>query len=104
MMEVAAPLERGEALLELDCDLLCVHRAHDMQGEAESPWRTLARLREAVPAAGLAIAGGIELEALESILPLDPQVIVVGSAITGAEDPAEMARQFQERIRAYDNR
>ncbi|QWU16545.1 3-hexulose-6-phosphate synthase [Paenibacillus sophorae] len=49
----------------------------------------------------LAAAGGITLESLPGLLSLKPEVIIVGSAITKASDPAQAAREFKERIREY---
>ncbi|MFD1773805.1 orotidine 5'-phosphate decarboxylase / HUMPS family protein [Paenibacillus rhizophilus] len=48
-----------------------------------------------------AAAGGITLESLPDLLALKPEVIIVGSAITKAPDPAQAARRFKERIREY---
>ena len=99
MMQVADPLTRARQLLALGCDLLCLHTAHDMQSSQASPYAQLAQLRAELPGAQLAIAGGVKLATLAEILPLQPQVIIVGSAITAAPDPGATARQFHERIR-----
>ncbi len=99
MMQVVDPLGRARELLELGCDLLCLHTAHDLQSSHGSPYAQLAELRAALPTAQLAIAGGVKLDTLEEILPLRPQVIIVGSSITAAPDPGATARQFHERIR-----
>lgn len=101
MMQVSNPLERARQLLQLGCNLLCVHTAHDLQSTGASPWKQLAYLRQALPTAQLAIAGGVKLEALDTILPLKPQVIIVGSAITGAADPVLAAQQIHDRISAH---
>ena len=98
MMQVADPLARARQLLALGCDLLCLHTAHDLQSSQASPYAQLAQLRAALPGAQLAIAGGVKLDTLEQILPLKPQVIIVGSGITAAPDPEAAARQFHERI------
>ena len=101
MIGVADPLQRAAELTELGCDLLCLHTAHDQQAKRGSPWRQLAQLRAAYPALSLAIAGGISLEVLPQILPLHPQIIVVGSAITAAADPGFATRLIHERIHQY---
>ncbi len=101
MMQVAEPRARALELLGLGCDLLCLHTAHDQQAALGSPFAQLADLRAALPSAGLAIAGGVKLPALTQILPLKPDVIIVGSAITGSADPGASAKHFYERIRAY---
>lgn len=99
MMQVADPLARARQLLALGCDLLCLHTAHDLQSSRGSPYAQLAQLRSALPAAQLAIAGGVKLDTLEQILPLRPQVIIVGSGITAAPDPGVTAQKFHERMR-----
>lgn len=104
MMQVVDPLGRARELLELGCDLLCLHTAHDLQSSHGSPYAQLAELRAALPTAQLAIAGGVKLDTLEEILPLRPQVIIVGSGITAAPDPGATARQFHERIRHETSR
>ncbi len=101
LMQVPDLLERARQLLALGCQLLCLHTAHDLQSAQASPYAQLAQLREALPAAGLAIAGGVKLPALEHILPLSPQIIIVGSAITATSDPRYAAQQFRERINKY---
>jgi len=103
MMQVAEPGARARELAALGCDLLCLHTAHDQQAALGSPFAALAALREALPRTALAIAGGVQLPALEQILPLKPQLIIVGSAIAGATDPRAIAKQFHERIREYGN-
>ncbi len=104
MMQVEKPLERALELIQLGCDLLCLHTAHDLQSRHDSPWRLLAELRQALPTLQLAIAGGVKLDSLPQILPHQPQVIIVGSAITAAADPLRAAQQFHERIQEYGNR
>ncbi|MCY4061460.1 MAG: orotidine 5'-phosphate decarboxylase [Chloroflexi bacterium] len=101
MMQVAHTTTRARELADMGCDLLCLHTAHDQQALLGSPFAQLAELRRALPTADLAIAGGVKLGALEQILPLKPQAIIVGSAITGAADPRASAMQFHERIRQY---
>ena len=98
MMQVTDPLARARQLQALGCDLLCLHTANDMQAALGSPYAQLAQLRAALPSEQLAIAGGVKLDALAQILPLRPQVIIVGSGITAAPDPGATARQFHERI------
>lgn len=98
MMQVAHLLERARQLRRMGCEMLCLHTAHDLQSAQDSPWRQLADLRGALPEARLAIAGGVKLETLDDILPLGPQVIIVGSAITGAADPGRAAQEIRDRI------
>ena len=103
MMQLADPLERADTLIGLGCNLLCLHTAHDQQSIHGSPWRQLAQLRKAYPSLHLAIVGGVNLKVLPQIMPLHPQIIVVGSAITAAADPSLAARLIHEGIRKYGN-
>ncbi|NGM85030.1 3-hexulose-6-phosphate synthase [Paenibacillus sp. 7124] len=77
--------------------------AHDAAGDREGSGEGADSGPGAEGAAGLrlAAAGGITLESLPGLLALKPEVIIVGSAITKAPDPAQAARRFQELIREY---
>ena len=101
MMQLSDPLERADTLIGLGCNLLCFHTAHDQQSMHGSPCRQLAQLRQTCPSLHLAIAGGVNLKVLPQIMPLHPQIIVVGSAITAAADPSLAARLIHEGIRNY---
>ena len=70
MMQVSDPLERADKLIEIGCNLFCLHTAHDQQSIHGSPWRQLAQLRKAFPSLDLAIAGGVNLKVLPQIMPL----------------------------------
>ena len=101
MMEIADPVGRAKALMQLGDSVFCVHTAHDLQSRHGSPWHQLGKLRQAYPELTLAIAGGVNLTRLAQIMPYRPQIIVVGSAITAAADPGRAARQLHEGIHAY---
>ena len=100
MMQVVDAGGRARELADLGCDLLCLHTAHDQQAAQGSPFAQLAALREALPGTGLAIAGGVKLPDLARILPLRPQAVIVGAAITAAADPRASAKRFHERMRS----
>ncbi|BCG56882.1 orotidine 5'-phosphate decarboxylase / HUMPS family protein [Paenibacillus sp. URB8-2] len=77
--------------------------AHSAAGGREGSGEGASGSPSAEGAAGLrfAAAGGITLESLPDLLALKPEVIIVGSAITKAPDPAQAARRFKEFIREY---
>lgn len=97
MLQVTHLLPRAEQVLEMGCHFLCIHTAHDLQSSS-SPLETLRLLRSAMPDAPLAVAGGINLTTLDRIIPLMPQMIIVGGAITQADDPVQVAAALRERI------
>lgn len=97
MMQAADPVARGRELLALGSDILCVHTAFDDR-ESATPLESLRQLRQAFPDACLAVAGGITLENVASLMEWQPDIIVVGGAITRAADPARVARALRERM------
>jgi len=97
MMQVGDVVERGHYLLALGCDYLCVHTAFDQQ-EVETPLSTLKRLRKGLPDAPLAVAGGVGLPTIGSILKQEPMIVIVGGAIARAADPAAVTKRLRERM------
>lgn len=98
MICVTEPVVRGQALIKLGCDILCVHTAYDLQFKKESPLAELALMRQHLPSAPLAIAGGVNLDNVGSIVLFKPDIIVVGGTISRATKPYEIARALKERI------
>jgi len=76
-------------------DYLCCHAAYDVQGRGGDPLADLARLRGASAAgafqARLAVAGGITAARVPALLPYQPEVVVVGGAVSRAPDPRAAA-------------
>lgn len=98
LIQVADPVARGRELLDLGCDYLCVHTGYDAQQGGGSPLESLARLRRELGAVPLAVAGGINLDTIESVVALQPEIVVVGGAITRASDPLAAARKLREKV------
>lgn len=98
MIEVPYPVSRGRDLLDMGADMLCVHTAYDLVSSGDSPLSVLQLMREDLPDAPISVAGGMKLAMLGDVLPLNPTIIVVGGAITGADDPAASAKAIKERM------
>jgi 3-hexulose-6-phosphate synthase len=47
----------------------------------------------------VALAGGLGPQTLDAILEVEPEIVVVGSAITGADDPRGVATWIKDRLR-----
>jgi 3-hexulose-6-phosphate synthase len=99
LMEVSDPVTRGRELLNLGCDYLCVHTAYDMQSAGHSPLETLEILSQQIEQAKLAVAGGIKLSTIDAIVELQPEILIVGGAITRAPSPVEAVLALRERMR-----
>ena len=90
--------ERGRQIDEMGADLICVHNGYDTQNTVESPLDELIRIRNTVKNAKVAVAGGIKLSTLPEIVREKPDLVIVGGAITGNSDPAEMCRKIREML------
>ena len=99
MMQVQDLLSRSRWLLDKGADYICVHLAHDLQDGDQSYLSNLRTLRENLPQeAKFAIAGGINLDTIDLLKHLDPEIIIVGKAISLADDPCEIARLMQLKL------
>lgn len=99
MIGVKDIVGRSKALMEMGVHVLCFHSAYDLRFIERNPAETLAEMREVLPNAPMSIAGGIKLDNIETVLPHRPDFIVVGSAITQASDPMQVAKMLNERIK-----
>jgi 3-hexulose-6-phosphate synthase len=89
---------RSRKLLDLGCHVLCVHTGYDLQAHNQSPLDALTTLRDALPDAPLAVAGGIHADTIAAIAALHPDLVIVGGAITRADNPAAAARTLKQRM------
>jgi 3-hexulose-6-phosphate synthase len=48
----------------------------------------------------VALAGGLGPETLDAVLEAEPEIVIVGGAITGADDPRGVATWIKERLRS----
>ena len=92
--------DKAKRLIELErlgVDLVELHAGLDEQAEeGYSLDRLLAVGREA--GLDFAVAGGVNLERIDSVKQAGAAVAVCGGAIYNAKDPGSMARQLRERI------
>jgi len=98
MIEVKDLIERSEQLLNLGVEYLCLHTAYDRQKSETAPLSALKRVKDAFPQAKLAIAGGVGLDTIDEVAKIGPDIVIVGGAITTAQDPADIARRLRERL------
>jgi 3-hexulose-6-phosphate synthase len=77
-------------LRELGVTLVSLHFGKDMQEEGELS-TDLFSLTRGITGLKSAVAGGINLKSLPTIIEQHPDTIIIGSAITKAEDPYEAA-------------
>ena len=96
--------ERIRRLEELGIDILSVHTGVDQQAAGRTPLDDLKVMRRAVTAAEISVAGGISAETLPAYLEYKPEIVIVGSGITHAEDPRKVAEKIYKIVRYGINR
>lgn len=94
---ISAPADRFRELDALGLHEVCVHTGVDRQDLDENPLALLKNVGKYIRTP-LAVAGGVNLESLGSILEAKPSVVIVGSAITTAEEPESVARSMADII------
>ena len=98
MLQVPDQLKRARELIALGCQLLCVHTAYDLHTAGDTPFAALDQIRNALPQVALAVAGGLGPHNVSNVLPLRPEIIIVGSAITQAAAPRQAAVSIREQM------
>jgi 3-hexulose-6-phosphate synthase len=93
--DLSRSAERAKAF---GMDYLCFHKSTDAAGvggflEDFRKFRGLAGLP-------MAVAGKINDDTIGELLPLAPETLIIGGAITGAPDPGAAARRFRARMDA----
>ncbi|RKJ44042.1 3-hexulose-6-phosphate synthase [bacterium 1XD8-76] len=91
--------ERIRRLEELGIDILSVHTGVDQQAAGRTPLDDLKVMRRAVTAAEISVAGGISAETLPAYLEYSPEIVIVGSGITHAENPRKVAEKIYKIVR-----
>ena len=91
----------AKRLEPLGADYFCVHTAVDVQAQKNGPLAELIALKHAV-SVKTAVAGGVHVTSIEEIAKQQPDIIIVGSAITGAKNPYEAASRMKEIMSRYE--
>jgi 3-hexulose-6-phosphate synthase len=86
--------KRVRELQELGVSMVSLHIGKDMQETGESTG-SLFDLIQGINGLETAVAGGITFETLPGIVENNPDTVIIGSAITKAADPAEVARAMK---------
>lgn len=82
----------------LGMDIAAVHVGVDQQRSGRTPLQDLIRIKAIAKRARVAVAGGISLETVDAYIRHQPDVIIVGGAITGAADALSVTRSIYRKI------
>ncbi len=91
---------RAKGLENLGVHYLGIHTASDEQTRGISPLEELEIISK-IAKIPLVVAGGINLRTIDEILKFHPDIIVVGSGITKAEDPEKTAKALRDKIKKF---
>lgn len=79
--------------------IYCIHASIDRE-KLINPGKTVKEFKEKFPEVNrIAVAGGITLDSIPELNKYNIELVIVGSAITGADNSIETAKQFKEAIK-----
>ncbi|WP_026931937.1 3-hexulose-6-phosphate synthase [Glycomyces tenuis] len=84
----------------LGVDVLAVHTGADQQAAGRTAIEDLTLMKKHSTKAKIAVAGGISSETIHEYVALQPDIVIVGSAIMNAADPVEEARLIKAAMTA----
>ncbi|GCF93478.1 3-hexulose-6-phosphate synthase [Enterococcus florum] len=90
--------KRIEELEEIGAHVLAVHTGADVQVLGRTPLDDLKVMTKHAKKAKIAVAGGINSQTIQKYVELNPDIIIVGTGITRAENPVEEARLIRNAI------
>lgn len=99
MLNVRDVAQRIRQVEALGVDYIGIHTGWDNPGLDEHVLHEFAVAAQ-VATLPRVVAGGINLNTIEAVLHTRPATVVVGTAITQAQDPAEAARLLKDRMKA----
>ena len=91
VMDLESQIRRLE---ELGVDILAVHTGVDQQALGRTPLGDLIELKRRCKKSGVAVAGGITVDTVESYLQNAPDILIVGSGIVNAQEPIKTSPIF----------
>lgn len=98
LINVPDPAARARECAEIGVDIVGVHCGIDQQMTGQDPFGVLRQVRAAV-SCEVAVAGGIHAESAARAVEAGADIVVVGGAITKAEDAADATRAILTAIR-----
>jgi 3-hexulose-6-phosphate synthase/6-phospho-3-hexuloisomerase len=98
LLGVSDPVKRGKHVSQLGVDYLCVHVGIDQQMTGQKPEHIVTKLAKhtTIP---IAAAGGINSETVVDVINAGASIIIVGGAITKAENVTQATKLIKQAMR-----
>lgn len=93
LLDVTDLENRFEYFDSLGVDYICIHAS---KTNPDLPFEDFRKAKKHIHHAKLAIAGGINTSNIKDITAMEPDVIIVGSGVYGAPDPAAVITELKE--------
>lgn len=106
MVDMLAVSNLEERLCQIDnmgVDYICLHTSKDLQKLDNNADKAFAQLKKCIKKTKIALAGGINPDNVEKYAKINPDVIIVGEGITGAENPGEAAKKIRNIMDQFEN-
>lgn len=99
MINVKDIAARAKEIDSLGVDYICVHTGYDLQAAGKNSFEELQTIKTVVKNAKTAVAGGIKLHTLQDAIAAEPDLVIVGGGITGADDKSRVAAQMRQMLK-----
>ncbi|MGX4644482.1 3-hexulose-6-phosphate synthase [Holzapfeliella sp. JNUCC 80] len=90
--------QRAQELDEMGADYIATHTGYDLQALGQTPLENFNKIKATVKQTKTAVAGGIKEESAPTIIAQQPDLLIVGGAISTDDNPAEKAKVFKDMI------
>lgn len=90
--------QRAQELDEMGADYIATHTGYDLQALGQTPLENFNKIKTTVKQTKTAVAGGIKEESAPTIIAQQPDLLIVGGAISTDDNPAEKAKTFKDMI------
>jgi len=102
LIGVKTPITLAKEIIKYKPDYIGIHSGIDMQQQGITPLKDLKVLSRVIDSRKLAVAGGINLDTIESVARYKPGIVIVGGALTHSKEPRAVAKEMKKILRKYE--
>ena len=96
MINLEEPIMKWADFMEMGMDYGCLHTAHDDVTDGENSLEMVEKFHEAHGGQQISVAGGIDPEKIRNLKSCQPEILVVGSYVTTADDPSKALKTIRQ--------